>query len=74
MSSYDDEDEFRIEFTITRRRAGQGEDDFTEVGFGSSGAWNDLRQCAHMIASAIDNREWETSPGMPDPEELTKGE
>lgn len=63
--------EYRIEFSIQRR---DGEDDFTEIGFGSSGAWSDLDQAAHMVESAIVNREWETLPGMPDPEEATPDE
>jgi hypothetical protein len=57
--------EYRIEFTITRCQP--GEDDFTEVGFGSSGAWTDLDQCAHMVSSAVQNGDWEREPGMPDP-------
>lgn len=65
-----DEDEFRIEFSITRRRASQDEDDFTEIGFGSSGAWSTIDQCAHMVISAVQNKEWETTEGMPDPEEV----
>lgn len=65
-----DEDEFRIEYTITRRRPGQDEDDFTEIGFGSSGAWASLDQCAHMLSAAIEHKEWETTDGMPDPDEV----
>lgn len=60
--------EFRIEFTITRRR--DGEDDFVEIGFGSSGAWSDVDQCAHIVESMMQNRVWETEPGMPDPSEV----
>jgi hypothetical protein len=62
--------EFRIEYTITRRLPGADEDDFTEVGFGSSGAWANVEQCAHMVVTDIQNGHWETSEGMPDPEEL----
>ena len=43
----DDETEYRIDFTITRRQP--GDDDFAEIGFGSSGAWPDVEQCAHML-------------------------
>ncbi len=57
--------EYRLEFTITRRLP--DEDDFTEIGFGSSGAWGDLGMCCHMVESAVTNNEWETEPGMPDP-------
>lgn len=60
--------EFRIDFTITRRQP--GEEDFTEIGFGSSGAWSDVDQCAYAVDSAVQNREWETSAGMPDPADL----
>lgn len=63
-----DETEFRIEFTITRRQP--GEDDFTEIGFGSSGTWSDLAVCTHMIDSAVTNGEWETESGQPDPESV----
>ncbi len=62
--------EFRIEYTITRRR--DGNPDFVEVGFGSSGAWGDLNQCAHIVSSAIQNRDWETEPGHPDPADVVK--
>lgn len=60
--------EYRIEFSIQRQR--DGEDDFTEIGFGSSGSWGDPAMCAHMIESAVTHQEWETSPGMPDPESI----
>lgn len=60
--------EYRVEFSITRRR--DDENDFTEVGFGSSGAWGSIGQASHMAASAIDRYEWETTPGMPDPEDV----
>lgn len=59
---------FRIEYTITRRRA--GEIDFVEVGFGSSGEWSGVDQCAHIVSSAVQNRQWETEPGMPEPAEV----
>jgi hypothetical protein len=60
--------EFRIEYSIQRQQP--GEDDFTEVGFGSSGAWSSLDQCASMLAGDVQNRAWETSEGMPDPDSL----
>jgi hypothetical protein len=60
--------EYRIDFTITRRE--DGDDDFTEIGFGSSGAWSTPAQAAHMLASDMDHCQWETSPGMPDPESV----
>lgn len=61
--------EYRIDFTVTRRREGH-DLDFEEIGFGSSGAWDDVDACAHMLTSAIQNREWEVMPGMPQPEEV----
>jgi hypothetical protein len=66
------EDEFRIEFTIQRRQPNADEDDFTEIGFGSSGGWSDVDQAAHMVITAVQNREWETEPGMPDPHEVCR--
>lgn len=60
--------EYRIEFQIQRRLP--DEDDFTEIGFGSSGGWGDVDQCTHMIESAVTHGEWETEPGHPDPDEV----
>lgn len=65
------EREYRIEFSITRRLP--DEDDFTEIGFGSSGAWSSLDQASHMAGSAIESREWETTGDMPDPSEVDHG-
>lgn len=58
--------DYRIEFTITRREAGEG--DFTEVGFGSTGEWESPETAAHILQSMVDNREWETTDGMPEPD------
>lgn len=58
--------DYRIEFQVQRRE--EGEDDFTEIGFGSSGGWPSIDMASHMTASALENREWETEPGMPDPD------
>ena len=60
--------EYRIEFAIQRRLP--GEDDFTEIGFGSSGAWRDLAACTHSIDSGVTNGEWETEGDMPDPADV----
>lgn len=60
--------EYRIEYTIQRRV--EPEEDFSDIGFGSSGAWSTVDQAEHMMGSAIANREWETEPGMPDPSEV----
>lgn len=65
------ETEYRIEFTIQRRL--EDEDDFTDIGFGSSGTWGDLDAATHWLSSGIANGEWETEPGMPDPSEVRKG-
>jgi hypothetical protein len=59
--------QYRIDFTITRRT--EGDADFEEIGFGSSGAWSDIDQAAHILQSSVQNREWETSEGMPDPDD-----
>ena len=60
--------EYRIEYSIQKLR--DGAEDFTEIGFGSSGAWDDLDQCAHILTSAVENRKWE----MPSPETPTRGD
>ena len=60
--------EYRIDFTITRRR--DGDADFTEVGFGSTGAWATVAAAEFEAGSIIQNRMWETSEGMPDPDSL----
>ncbi|MFP6334312.1 hypothetical protein [Bacillus subtilis] len=61
--------EYRINYTIERTTDGEN---YEEIGFGSSGAWSDIRQCSHMIASDIDNGTWETEPGHPDPESVKR--
>lgn len=59
--------EYRIEFSVKRRC--DGEEDFTEIGFGSSGAWSDVDAAGYAAETLIQRREWETEPGMPDPGE-----
>jgi hypothetical protein len=61
-------DMYLIEFSVKRR--GHYEEDFTEIGFGSSGGWDDIGSAAYEAESIIQNRLWETSPGMPDPKEV----
>lgn len=61
-------DEFRITYTIERRRP--GDDDFTEIGFSSTGAHGTVDGALYNAQSDIQNRQWETSPGMPDPAEV----
>lgn len=58
--------EYRIDFSITRRD--DGADDFVEIGFGSSGAWDDVDAAAHAVQSAVQHREWETSDTILDEE------
>lgn len=62
------ETDYRVEYSIQRQRP--GESDFTEIGFGSSGAWSDLDGCVHMIGAALQNGEWETEAGQPDPDDV----
>ena len=60
--------EYRIEYVI--QRALTEDNDFEEIGFGSSGAWDDLDQCAHILSSDIQNDSWETEAGQPDPDDI----
>lgn len=60
--------EFRIEYSI--QRAKSEDDDFQEVGFGTSGSWDDIDSALHAIESNIQRREWETTGSMPDPESV----
>lgn len=62
--------EYRIEYVIQRRA--DGDDDFAEIGFGSSGAWRDLDQCTHMLDSAVTNGEWESEGDMPSPVDVMR--
>lgn len=58
---------FRIEYVIQRAPSWEGE--YEEVGFGSSGGWNTIDAALYAVQSDIQNRQWETEPGMPSPEE-----
>lgn len=62
--------EYRITFAIERQQ--DGEDDFSEIGFGCSGEWGTPEQAVHMVESAVQNFEWETSHGMPEPEDVKR--
>jgi len=57
---------YRIDYTIIRC---VDSDDGTEIGFGSSGEWNHVDAALYAIGSDIQNRMWETTAGMPDPED-----
>lgn len=59
---------YRIEYSVQRRLP--GDDDFTEIGFGSSGEWSSVDQAGHMVESALQNREWEHLSDQPDPREV----
>lgn len=61
-------DYFRIDYTISRCRP--GEDGYTEIGFGGTGGEGTVEDALYFVQSVIQNRQWETSPGMPDPEEV----
>lgn len=65
------ESEYRIEFSTQRRE--DGDPDFTEIGFGSSSSWRALDSCTHDVSSAVSNDEWQTEPGMPDPDQVVPG-
>ena len=62
--------EYRIDYTISRR--GPGDDDFEEIGFGSSAPSIDINSAAYMVESDIQNRQWETGPDHPDPGEVDR--
>jgi len=59
--------EFRIEYTI--QRADGDSEKFEDIGFGSSGSWDNIDAALYSVTSDVQNRSWETKPGMPDPEE-----
>lgn len=63
--------EFRIEYTIQRLEPEA--EDFTEIGFGSSGACSDLGDCVYAIQSDVTNGIWETEEGQPSPNDVVKG-
>lgn len=63
--------EFRITYTI-ERRAGDG-GDFTEIGFGSSSAAGSVDSAAYDVQAQIENRVWETTGDMPEPEQVDGG-
>lgn len=62
--------EYRIEYSIQKQNS--DDEDFTEIGFGSSGSWNDVDSALHAATSDIQNRNWETTPNMPYASEVDK--
>jgi len=67
MTDYKVGDEvlYRVEFQVQRRLP--GDEDFTEIGFGSSGGCGSIDGAAFAAECLIERREWETTDGMPDP-------
>lgn len=61
---------YRIEFTI--QRADEWGAEFVDIGFGSSGDAADVDSAVYGVTSLVQNRIWETEPGMPDPSEVDK--
>ncbi len=59
---------YRIEFSIQRRK--ESDEDFTEIGFGSSCGDSTIAGALYEVQSVVDNWQWETQPGMPDPDEI----
>jgi hypothetical protein len=57
--------QYRIEFTIQ----GQGPDDedYADIGFGSSCGWDSIDAALYEVDSIVQNRMWETTPDMPEP-------
>jgi hypothetical protein len=46
--------------------------DFTDIGFGSTNARGAVDDAAGVVGAIIQNRLWETQPGMPDPSETPR--
>ena len=44
--------------------------DGVEIGFGSSGHWNDIDSAVHAAHSELQRCEWERTAGMPDPKDI----
>ncbi len=62
----DNETDYEIVYTLRRRLP--GDEDFSEIGFGTSGMWSTPGECAHMLSSDVQNYAWEVEAGMPDPD------
>lgn len=62
--------EYRIDYTIQRWEP--GEEDFTEIGFGSSGASSDFDACVFALQSDVTNGIWETEKGQPSPADVVR--
>lgn len=55
--------EFEIRYTILRNEV--------EIGFGAA-TWSSVDGALYAVESDIQNRNWETEPGMPDPKEVDR--
>lgn len=62
--------EYRIEYTIQRNEGDQQADNWVEVGFGSSGTWDDIPAALYAVESDVQNRQWEREDGMPEQDEV----
>lgn len=60
--------DYRVEFSVLRRLDDSG--DFEEIGFGSSSDHEDIDACGGDVDSIVQNRIWETTADMPDPEDI----
>jgi hypothetical protein len=61
--------EYEIVFQL-RRSEDFGTDDGVEIGFGASGSWSSPDAAAYAVNALVQNGQWETEPGMPDPAEI----
>ena len=59
---------YRIEYSIQRQDV-DGED-FTEIGFGTSFSNATIDAALYDVESFVQHRQWETTEGMPEPEEV----
>lgn len=58
---------YRIEYSIQR---GEDGGDYEEIGFGTSFSHHDIPSALYDVDSFIQNGQWETTEGMPDPKEV----
>lgn len=49
--------EYEVMFEVRVRD--EGDEDFTVVGFGASGIWDSMDECAHTVLGALQNDEWD---------------
>lgn len=59
------ETDYRIEYSIQRKR--HDDEDFVEIGFGSSCDYGDIESAIEHVASDIDNLNWEHTREQPSP-------